>query len=116
MKMDEVLDAGLVLLGQSGWMAEKQTICIAEVGWTLHVPAEKKQNIGLAILETKSTASPETVLLGMKAAENRAYEDLGRHFQMWWTRFHTSLSTTEHGMHTIPFTYWQTLVTPHHTL
>lgn len=31
-KMDEVLDAGLVLPGQSGWMAEKQTICTAEVG------------------------------------------------------------------------------------
>lgn len=100
--MDEVLDAGLVLPGQSGWMAEKQTICTAEVGWTRHVPAEEKQHIGLAILESKSTASPEQVLLGMKAAENRAYEDLGRQFQLWWTRSHIFIhQRPQHAHHSL---------------
>lgn len=40
------------------------------VGWTWYVPAAKEQNIGLAILEPKATASLKQVLLGMKADEN----------------------------------------------
>lgn len=53
----------LETISGGGWMAEGQTT-------TRHIPTEKKQNTGLAVLEPKATASPEIVLLRMKAAEN----------------------------------------------